>query len=150
MCGLAGAGKSTHAKRLEAAGWLRLSIDVAAWDLGYSVHPLPRDVRDRIVSQQRDALEAALRHGTDVVVDYSFWSRKMRDEYRAIGRSHNAAIEVVFFDVPGDELRRRLRARALRDGGPDAIVVDDALLDQFASGFERPKDDETDVRVVRS
>ena len=31
MCGVAGAGKTTLAKQLEAAGYLRLSIDEEVW-----------------------------------------------------------------------------------------------------------------------
>ena len=32
MCGIAGAGKTTYAKALEASGWVRLSIDEEVWE----------------------------------------------------------------------------------------------------------------------
>ncbi|GAB6898730.1 P-loop nucleotide/nucleoside kinase family protein [Kineosporia succinea] len=144
-CGLAGSGKSTYARRLESEGWLRLSVDVAAWELGHTEHPLPQAVRDPIVARQREQLVEAVRAGRDVVVDYAFWSRAMRDEYRALARG--AAVEVVYFDVPRAELLRRL---ASRTAGPDGVRVSPELLDRFRAGFEAPASDETDVRTVRA
>ncbi len=149
MCGLAGAGKSTFARSLEALGSLRLSIDHAAWALGHTEHPLPVAVRDEIVARQREQLVAALDAGQDVVVDYSFWSRAMRDEYRGIARALGASAEVVYLEVPREELLRRLARRTERPTGPDAIHVPPELLDDYLAGFEVPAADEPDVRVVR-
>lgn len=150
MCGLSGAGKSTFARALESTGWLRLSIDVAAWEQGHTEHPLPSGIRDAIVAAQREEIHQALRAGRDVVVDYAFWSREMRDEYRELGRAHGSEVSVVFCDAPVDELRRRLRGRSQRGAGADTVEVSDDLLDQFVSGFERPGPDEVDVKVITS
>lgn len=144
-CGLAGAGKSTYARALEAKGWLRLSIDQAAWERGFHEHPLPVSIRDDIVAAQRVELVTALKQGRDVVVDYAFWSRAMRDEYREIGHAHGASVEVVYFDVPREELLRRLNARSDGPGDPDSINVSAAQLDIYAAGFQAPGPDETDV-----
>lgn len=145
MCGLAGAGKSTVARALEADGWLRLSIDVDAWAQGFTVHPLPRDVRDRIVDAHRARLIDALSRGVDVVVDYAFWSRAMREEFRALAATAGAAVTVAFLDVPLASLEARLAARVDGQPGPDAIEVPASLLTEFAAGFEWPEPDETDV-----
>ncbi len=145
MCGLAGAGKSTVARALEADGWLRLSIDVDAWEQGYRQHPLPGDVRDRVVDAHRDRLVVALSREADAVVDYSFWSRAMRDEFRRLAASAGARVTVAFLDVPLATLRDRLDVRATGAPAPDAIDVPAALLDTYAAGFERPASDETDV-----
>jgi predicted kinase len=145
-CGLAGSGKSTYAKSLEAQGWLRLSIDVAAWELGYTSHPLPSQIRDEIVARQQAQLAAALSAGQNVVVDYAFYSRTMRDEYRALGHQHGAEVEVVCFQVARDELLTRLAQRETRSPGPDDALVTEALLDRFIAGFEWPGSDETDVK----
>lgn len=146
-CGVAGSGKSTYARALAEQGWLRLSIDVEAHGRGLTEHPLPDDVTAEIVAQQRDQLATALRDGRDVVVDYSFWSRARRDEYRTLGSASGADVEIVWFDVPRAELRRRLRLRDTQSG-PDAVHVPDDLLDRYLAGFEPPAPDETDVRRV--
>ena len=146
MCGVAGAGKSTYARRLEAEGWVRFSIDAEAWERGLREVPLPEDAAAEIRAGQRARIEAALRGGQDVVVDYSFWSRAQRDDYRALGRACGADVEVVHLDVPAGELRRRL---ALRDTAhADDFVVPPEVLEQYLAGFERPGPDEDDVTVL--
>lgn len=146
MCGIAGSGKSTYARRLEDRGWLRFSIDAEAWERGLREVPLPEDAAAEIRAHQRLRIEAALRAGRDVVVDYSFWSRAQRDDYRALGRACGAEVEVVHLDVPADELRRRLALR--RTSHPDDFVVPPAVLERYVAGFERPGEDERDVTVL--
>lgn len=147
MCGIAGSGKSTYARGLEAQGWLRFSIDAEAWERGLREVPLPADDAAEIRAGQRTAIERALDEGCDVVVDYSFWSRAQRDDYRALGRAHGAEVEVVHLDVPVDELRRRLAER--RTAHADDFVVPPEVLEGYVAGFERPGPDEDDVTVVR-
>ncbi len=149
-CGLAGSGKSTYAKSLEAQGWLRLSIDTRAWELGHTQHPLPTEIRDEIVAHQQRELGDALTAGRNVVVDYAFFTRAMREEYRALGRRYRAEVEVVLFEVPRAELLRRLTERETRSPGPDDVLVSEKLLDRFIAGFEWPAPDETDVRSMNS
>jgi predicted kinase len=143
-CGVAGSGKSTYARGLESQGWLRLSIDAEAWRRGLTEHPLPAAVTADIVAQQRGELLDALAHGRDVVVDYSFWSRATRETYRELGTRAGAVVQVVWFDVPREELRRRLDAR-VGEGGPDSVRVPDAVLDRYVAGFEAPGPEEEDV-----
>lgn len=143
MCGIAGSGKSTFARGLEAHGWLRFSIDAEAWDRGLRDVPLPETAAREIRAGQRARIEAALREGRDVVVDYSFWSRAQRDDYRALGRACGADVDVVHLDVPPEELRRRLAAR--RTTHPDEFVVPLEVLEGYLAGFEAPGPDEGDV-----
>lgn len=147
MCGLAGSGKSTYAKQLEAHGWLRFSIDVEAWDLGYREVPFPDGVAEQIRARQRGQIAEALRAGRDVVVDYSFWDRAQRDEYRALGAGCGTTVEVVFLDVPELEVRRRLAER--RHAHADDFAISEDLLAGYLAGFEAPGPDEGDVTVVR-
>jgi predicted kinase len=146
MCGIAGSGKSTYARRLEVDGWVRFSIDAEAWERGLREVPLPEHAAAEIRADQRLRIEAALRAGQDVVVDYSFWSRAQRDDYRALGRACGAGVEVVHLDVPAAELRRRLALR--RTAHPDDFVVPPEVLDQYVAGFQRPGPDEGDVTVL--
>lgn len=93
------------------------------------------------------AIAQAVDAGRDVVVDYSFWSRAQRDDYRALGWAHGAEVEVVHLDVAPDELRRRLALR--RSEHADDFVVPSEVLDDYLAGFEPPGPDEEDVTVVR-
>jgi predicted kinase len=146
MCGVAGAGKSTHAKQLEDAGWLRLSIDAEAWRLGHRTLPFPDGLAEQIRARQHEQLVEAVRAGRDVVVDYSFWSRAQRDDYRALGRALGAEVDVAYLPVDEAELRRRLAARAGRHSDDYRIEAD--VVTGYLAGFEAPAPDETDVVVV--
>lgn len=147
MCGLAGAGKSTYARGLEAQGWTRFSIDAEAFALGYrAASAIPAEVAARIRDAQRELIGRALDAGRDVVVDYSFWSRAQRDAYRGLGRAHGASVEVVLLATAEDVVRRRLAER--RGKHADDFVVGEELLDGYLAGFEWPGEDEGDVTVV--
>ena len=86
MCGPAGAGKSTVARQLEAEGMVRLSFDVEAWRRGVRRMPLPADLHAEIESELRARLLDLVREGVDVVLDFAFWSRSSRLEYREMLR----------------------------------------------------------------
>jgi predicted kinase len=147
MCGLAGAGKSTYARELEARGWVRFTIDSEAWEMGFvEAAAIPAHVAADIRARQRDAIARAVDAGEDVVVDYSFWSRAQREDYRALGRSHGATVEVVYLETPETVVRRRLAAR--QGAGADDFVVDAELFDRYVEAFEAPGPDERDVTVI--
>jgi predicted kinase len=149
MCGLAGAGKSTYARQLEARGWRRFSIDSEAWRLGFvEAAAIPAEVTADIRARQRDEIAGALDAGEDVVVDYSFWSRAQREDYRGLGRLHGATVEVVYLETAVVVVQRRLAAR--RGAHADDFVVDAELLGRYVAGFEPPGPDEPDVTVIRT
>lgn len=150
MCGIAGSGKSTHAKELERQGWLRLSIDVDAWRRGHREMPLPAELTDDIRTQQRQALVAAVRAGRDVVVDYSFWSRAQRDDYRQLARQAGAAVEVHYCAVTAGAARGRIAARNAGPRSADTYAIEAETLAEYLAGFEEPGPDETDVTVVET
>src|SRR5689334_14113846 len=86
MCGPAGSGKSTVARRREAQGMVRLSFDQEAWRRGIQAMPLPTDVHEQIEQELRARLLALVAAGADVVLDFSFWSKRARLEYRDLLR----------------------------------------------------------------
>jgi predicted kinase len=75
MCGPAGSGKSTVARQYEQQGMTRLSFDQEAWSRGITTMPLPEDVHRDIEGVLRARLVDLVRAGSDVVLDFSFWSR---------------------------------------------------------------------------
>lgn len=146
MCGPAGSGKSTYARALEDEGFTRLSIDEEAWKRGSRSQPLPRSVADAIEEELRSHLVRLLREGHDVVVDLSFWSRGMRDEYRELARSCGAVAETVYFDTPRKVVLERVRAR---DGAsPNEVSLAEERAAAYFDGFEVPTVEEGPLRVV--
>lgn len=87
-----GSGKSTLAKSITEAfpSFVRFSIDQYMFE-HYGIYG--RDFPPEMYEPYQDEAEAALKGqlrqilttgSNDIVLDYSFWSRKTRDEYRAI------------------------------------------------------------------
>src|SRR5699024_11923800 len=79
-----GSGKTTYARTLERAGFQRLSIDEEAWARGHRRQPLAQDLAAAIEDQLRERLVRLVGEGRDVVVDFSFWSRNARAQYRQL------------------------------------------------------------------
>jgi hypothetical protein len=148
MCGVAGSGKSTHAKELERQGWLRLSIDVEAWRRGHREMPLPVELTDDIRARQREVLVTAVRAGRDVVVDYSFWSRTQRDDYRQLARGAGAEVAVHYCPVTASTAHRRIAERNAGPRSADSYAIEGEILTAYLAGFEEPEPDETDVTTV--
>jgi len=110
MCGPAGSGKSTLARPLEIAGRIRLSIDEEAWNRGHRHQPLSVGIRRTIENELRDLLISQVNSGIDVVLDYSFWSRAMRDEYRQLLAPFGVTSEMIYLATPRNVVLDRIRA----------------------------------------
>lgn len=148
MCGLPGAGKTTLAKRLERERRaLRLTPDEWIVRLfGAGLTPPTLDwCRTPVETVQWTVAERALSLGLDVILDFGFWSRSEREEFRARARALGAGSEIHFLDVPREELLARLSARnaALP---PFTFGVTEGQLDLWLSLFEPPSADELQPR----
>jgi predicted kinase/RimJ/RimL family protein N-acetyltransferase len=146
VCGPAGSGKSTHARTLERAGYVRLSFDEEAWRRGHRVHPLPDDVAAEVHADLRARLLELVGQRRDVVVDSSFWSRATRDSYRALVAPLGVTPVTHHLATPRKTVLRRLAART--GSGPHDVVVPPDLARRYLDGFETPAPDEGPVVVV--
>lgn len=147
MCGPSGAGKSTYARRLVREGMVRLSFDVEMWRRGISSVPLPLDVRDEIETDLRGRLLALVAAGDDVVLDFSFWSRRMRDDYRRLLEPTGVVPETVYLATDRATVLSRVRARA--GSHSDDFVLTEELAAAYFDHFEAPTPDEGPLVVIR-
>lgn len=140
MVGLPGAGKTTLAKRLEAERpALRLTPDEWMVTLGFD--GFDEAARARVETLQWRVAARALVLGTDVVLDFGFWSREERAEFRRRARSLGAEVAIRFLDVPPSVLRERLAERRA-SGSWATFPVTERQLDGYLALFEAPTDDE--------
>lgn len=97
-----------------------------------------------IEALQWEVAERALALGTNVVLDFGFWAREEREDFRSRARRLGAASEVHFLDVPGDELLRRLACRNAQPGL--AFRIPEEMMRPWIELFEKPDPDELQRR----
>jgi predicted kinase len=78
--------------------------------------------------------------GCNVVLDWGFWSRAERADYRARAEGLSARVRVIFLDATTDMLWSRISQRAESASG--TLAISRAELDQWAAIFEPPTAEE--------
>src|SRR6185503_13749938 len=112
LCGLPGSGKTTLAQRLEGARpALRLAEDDWMVQLFGSTTGHGEAQRDAIKQIQWEIAVQVAQLGRDVVLDWGFWSRAEREDYRTRAATVGLRSELRFLDVPLEELIHRLEWR---------------------------------------
>lgn len=154
MCGIAGSGKTTHAKALEAKGFVRLSVDEYLWEhfgrFGVD-YPASRYERLQQVAEESNLrkLDALVRERVACVLDYSFWSRAQRMRYRRFVEARGGRVTLLYLQADPGVLRDRLRVRNRVREANAAFAVDRDMLNRFVAGFEAPGGDEEAIVVVQ-
>jgi predicted kinase len=118
MCGPSGSGKSMYAERMEAQGMTRLSFDVEMWRRGITTVPLPPERRAEIEAGLRARLLRLVEDGIDVVLDFSFWSRQMRDDWRRLLEPTGVVPDTIYLATDRATVLRRVVRPAGRPSTP--------------------------------
>lgn len=143
LCGVAGAGKTTYAQRLESGGFVRLSIDEEIWRsfgrYGLDYSPVEYEDHQSVAERAlREELVRLMRDRTPVVIDQSLWSRSTRDRYKTLISEHGCDWDLVYLEVDPATLMQRLHGRAGRFDANAAYVISEDQLARFLAGFEAP------------
>lgn len=143
MCGLAGSGKTTYAQQLQREGYFRLSIDEEVWaSYGrYGVDYPPHKYSEYSIEAEQKLscqLIELLHKGRNVVIDFSFWNRAKRDEYKRIIEQAGGEWRLVYLKVSHDILRKRLSDRSQRFDANASFPITEDILATYINGFEEP------------
>jgi predicted kinase len=149
LCGPAGSGKTTHAETLLAVGVTKLSIDEGMYaqhgeaGVDYPVEDYPARERD-LLNGNRDRLIGLLAAGRSVVLDYGFWRRDEREDYKELIESHGGRWRLLYFRASPEALWRRIE---LRNSRADAGVprISRALFERLLAQFEEPADEGEEI-----
>jgi predicted kinase len=142
-CGVAGSGKTTFAQELEKFGFIRLSIDEEIWathgryGIDYPVEKYdPHGQKAEF--KLRNQLIDLIRDEQKVVVDFSFWQRSRRDEYKQLIEQNGGLWKLVYLKVSPEVLRQRLEVRSQRFDANAAFMITKNILTRYLNGFEVP------------
>ncbi|HQZ98585.1 MAG TPA: AAA family ATPase [Thermoflexales bacterium] len=146
MVGLPGAGKTTLAKQLERAlPALRLTPD--EWQIPLFGQDFLED--EAAHNQRHDLIESllwniaarALELGVNVILDYGFWAKVERDDFRARAAKLGAGFQIHFVDVDEAELLARVTRRNAENRA-DAYAIPAEKIKQWFAFFQRPTPEE--------
>lgn len=148
MVGLPCSGKTTLARQLEQQySALRLTPD--EWHtalFGYDAEEEQHDTRHGLIEAMLwDIAARALVLGVNVILDFGFWAKVEREDYRARARQLGAGSEIHFPDVPEAELLERL---AVRNAHPSqgTFPIPEAMFKTWLIIYQPPGPDELERR----
>jgi predicted kinase len=148
MVGLPCSGKTTLAKKLEhERSALRLTPD--EWQIGLfgqDADELEHDTRHSIIGDLLwNIASRALELGTNVILDFGFWTREEREDYRLRAKRHGASSEVHFLDMPEEELMKRLAVRNSHLSKKSFHISEESMK-PWIEFFQRPTPEELERR----
>ena len=143
LVGLPGSGKTSRAKEIESEhSALRLTPD--DWILTLYGNDLDRPQRDAVRTPiekiQWQVAKRALKLGWSIVLDWGFWTKAERMDYRKQAEDLGAKVKVVFLDVPIEELWSRISGRT--ESAKGTLQISRKELERWLSTFEPPSEDE--------
>jgi predicted kinase len=148
MVGLPCSGKTTLAKKLEhELSALRLTPD--EWQIalfGQDAEEPEHNARHSLIEAMLwNIASRTLELGMNVILDFGFWAREEREDYRLRSKRLGASSEVHFLDVPEDELMRRLTIRNSKHSQKSFHISEESMKPWIAF-FQRPTLEELERR----
>ncbi len=143
MVGLPCSGKTTRAKQLEhEVSALRLTPD--EWHVKlfghdtYDTYDPDHDRRHGVIESMLWQVAArALSLGVNVILDFGFWAKEERDDYRSRAKVLSAGSEVIFMDVDAEELMNRVKTR--NENLTDEIhYIPETMMKAWIDFFQKP------------
>ncbi|GEM_PF-535320 len=150
-CGKICSGKSTYARKLrDEYKAVILSVDEITLALfGQDAGEKHSEYVAKLEEYLFDKSAEIIGTGTNVILEWGFWTKAERDQARKYYTDRGIAFEFHYIDISDEEWERRLKKRneEVTAGRTSAYYVDDGLKAKFASMFEPPDESETDVII---
>ena len=148
MVGIPCSGKTVLARKIEHERTaLRLTTD--EWHVrlfGQDAEEPEHNARHTLIEAMLwNIASRALELGTNVILDFGFWAREEREDYRLRAKRLGASSEVHFLDVPEDELLRRLAVRNSQPSQESFHIPEDSMK-PWIEFFQRPTPEELERR----
>jgi predicted kinase len=144
MVGLPCSGKTTRAKQLEnEVSAIRLTPDEWHVNLfGHDVYDPDHDRRHGIIESMLWQVAArALALGTNIILDFGFWAKEERDDFRSRAKELGARSEIVFMDVDEEELMKRVKIRN-ENLTTEIHYIPEDMLKSWINFFQKPDKNE--------
>jgi predicted kinase len=150
MVGLPCSGKTTRAKELEnELRAIRLTPDEWHVNLfGHDVYDPEHEKRHGLIEAKLWQIAArALVLGTNVILDFGFWAKEEREDFRSRARKLGAGSEIIYMDVDDEELMRRVLVRNENLTNTLHYIPEELML-TWMQFFQKPDADELLPREI--
>jgi predicted kinase len=137
LCGLPGSGKTMHAKNLEKFGALRLTLDEQLFERFGREYVDHEENQQETKEKLKEVLRGKIAAGQSVILDFGFWKKTDRDEYKKLIEDNGGQWRLLYFKAGRNVLMERLASRNINDRSNNH-VIDEKLLDKFSGEFEAP------------
>ena len=144
MCGVCGSGKTTYVKQKEKNGYIRLSIDEELWKTyGRKGIDYPdsryEELSEKVEAMLCERLIRFIKDRKDVVIDFSFWSKRNRSFYRTIIEKAGGTAELVYMKASKETLQKRLKKRNTLLNANSPFIITNEILEHHYNDFEEPR-----------
>lgn len=143
ICGKICSGKTTYAKKLaEETRGVILSCDEVTYQLfDNNLGPRHDEMTVRIRSYLRRKAVEISRAGTDVILDWGFWSADTRAEITAFFKNMQIPVQWYYISVSDARWQANIRKRnaLVLAGESTDYFLDEGLMTKLLSRFEEPK-----------
>lgn len=150
ICGKICSGKSYYANKIkDKENAVILSTDEVTFDLfdnqqGENYDQLASRVNSYLMKKSVELVKV----GCNIILDWGFWTSKIREEVSNYYKSHDIQCEWHYIDIDDTTWHKNIDERnkkvLLGEGGSN-FYVDDGLLKKVLSQFEVPSKNQIDV-----
>jgi len=152
LCGKIASGKSHYAQTLcKKEKAVLLSVDELVLSImGRDLGEKHDEITDRVQAYLFEKSVEIVNAGSNVMLDWGFWTRERRSAARRFYEKKGLACEFHYMDVPDDVWYRNIEKRnsAVLAGETSAYFVDEGLMKKLESLFESPSREEIDVWFI--
>jgi predicted kinase len=144
LCGIAFSGKTTVARKLsQVTGSVYISLDDINAERGLlGGDGVAGQEWERTHEVARQRMSSFMTEGQDIVLDDTSCFRWLRERYREFAHRNGYVAQIVYLEVPPDELRRRIAENTV---SPRRRAISPAVLAEHIRSFEKPSADEEAV-----
>ena len=152
ICGKICSGKSYYASKLkENMNAVVFSCDELIKDIfPYDLNRRHDEITSRVKPYLHRKASEVAKAGTNVVLDFGFWSNKEREEVSNFYADLNICFECHYIDISDKDWATNIeeRNRRVTEGSSKDYYIDDGLLSKMNSLFEKPSKQKMSVWYI--
>ena len=104
------------------------------------------EVLEDIKTYLDEKLISLIMQNIDIVLDYSFWSREMRNEYISLLKKYDIEPKIYYIKTPKEVVMERIRKR--NGNHQNDIILTEQTASTYYDHFQPPTAEEGEVIVV--